>query len=86
LNGLSNPSNVYNQLQQLLAGTSLATTGSLADNLAFDEGAYQDVSEDTSAIYLSAHLDFDDITTIVGGRYITTDLESTVYLDGSKGC
>jgi TonB-dependent receptor len=83
-NGLSNPSNAYAQLQQLLAGTNLATTGSLADNLVENQGAYRDITEDTTAIYLSAYLDFDDITAIIGGRYIKTDLESAVIRDGSK--
>lgn len=83
-NGLSNPGNAYAQLQQLLAGTNLATTGSLADNLEENEGAYRDITEDTAAIYISAHLDFDDITAIIGGRYIKTDLESAVIRDGAK--
>ncbi|XQW84514.1 TonB-dependent receptor [Thalassotalea piscium] len=83
-NGLSDLDNTYSQLQQLLAGTNYATTGSLADNQDFQESAYRNVEEDTAAIYLSAHLDFDDITAIVGGRYVTTDLDSTVYLDGER--
>ncbi len=83
-NGLSNASNTFDQLQTLLAGTTLATTGSLADNKEFQESAYRNVVEDTAAIYVSAYLDFDYITAIVGGRYVTTDLESSVYLNGEK--
>jgi TonB-dependent receptor len=83
-NGLTNPANAYSQLQQLLAGTSLATTGSLSDNLTANDGAFRDITEDTRAIYLSAHLDFEDITAIIGGRYIQTDLESAVIRDGVK--
>jgi TonB-dependent receptor len=83
-NGLSNPANTYSQLQQLLAGTSLASTGTLADNYEFQNGAFREITEDTAAIYLSAYLDFDDITAIVGGRYVTTDLESAVYLNDAK--
>ena len=82
-NGLSNPSNTWNQLQQLLEGTSLATSGSLADNLEESEGSFRKINEDTTALYVSAHLDFDVITAIVGGRYITTDLESSVKRDGA---
>jgi TonB-dependent receptor len=82
-NGLSNPSNTWNQLQQLLAGTSLATTGSLADNLKESEGSFRDITESTTAMYVSAYLDFDDITAIIGGRYITTDLESSVKRNGA---
>ncbi len=83
-NGLSNPGRAYGELQQLLAGTNLATTGSLRDNQDFNEGAYRDISEDTIAVYLSAYLDFGDLTAIVGGRYIETDLESAVMRDGEK--
>jgi TonB-dependent receptor len=83
-NGLSNPQNTYSQIQQLLTGTNLATTGSLRDNQEFQESAFREINEDTSAFYISAHLDFDDITAIVGGRYIQTDLESSVYLNGDK--
>uniref|UniRef100_UPI000463623A TonB-dependent receptor n=2 Tax=unclassified Pseudoalteromonas TaxID=194690 RepID=UPI000463623A len=83
-NGLSNPANTYAQLQQLLAGTNLASTGSLSDNQEFQESAYRNVVEDTAAVYISAYLDFDNITAIVGGRYVATDLESSVFLNGEK--
>ncbi|MBQ4832051.1 TonB-dependent receptor [Pseudoalteromonas sp. MMG010] len=80
--GLTNPAETYAQLQQLLAGTSLASTGSFEDNLEFQDSAYRDISENTTAFYISAYLDFEDITAIVGGRYITTDLESSVIRNG----
>jgi len=83
-NGLSNAANTFDQLQQLLAGTNYATTGTLADNLKANDGAFRDITEDTSAIYMSAYLDFDEITAIVGGRYIKTDLKSAVIIDGSQ--
>lgn len=83
-NGLSNPANTYSQLQSLLVGTNLATTGSLRDNQEFQNSAFREITEDTAAFYVSAYLDFDDITAIVGGRYITTDLESSVYLNDAK--
>ncbi|WP_068546886.1 TonB-dependent receptor [Thalassotalea crassostreae] len=83
-NGLDNAQNVYSELQQLLAGTSLATTGSLADNLEESLGSYRDITEDTRAVYLSAYLDFDSVTAVVGGRYIETDLESSVFLNDEK--
>ncbi len=54
-NGLSNPAAAYAQLQQLLVGTNMATTGSLADNLEQNQGAYRDIKEDTAAIYISAY-------------------------------
>jgi len=83
-NGLSNPANTYSQLQQLLAGTKFATTGSLRDNQDFQDGAYRDITEDTTAVYLSAYLDFEDVSAIIGGRYIQTDLESAIIRDGEK--
>ncbi len=83
-NGLSNPAAAYAQLQQLLVGTNMATTGSLADNLEQNQGAYRDIKEDTAAIYISAYLDFDSVTAIVGGRYIQTDLESAILRDDEK--
>jgi TonB-dependent receptor len=83
-NGLSNPANTYAQLQQLLAGTNYATTGSLFENQDFVESAYRDITEKTAAIYLSAYLDFDDVSAIVGGRYIKTDLDSAIIRDGDK--
>ena len=81
-NGLSDAATTFSQLQQLLAGTNYATTGTLADNLQANEGAFRDITEDTTAIYVSAYLDFDDITAIVGGRYIQTDLKSAVIIGG----
>ncbi len=83
-NGLSNPETTFNQLATLLEGTTLEQTASFADSKEYQESAYRYVSEDTAAFYVSAYLDFDDITAIVGGRYVTTDLNSTVYLNGEK--
>jgi len=80
--GLSDASGTFDKVQHILQGTNLATTGSLADNLEHDEGAYRDITEDTAALYVSAYLDFDVVTAIVGGRYVTTDIESSVYVDG----
>ncbi|WP_440874660.1 TonB-dependent receptor [Thalassotalea sp. PLHSN55] len=82
--GLANAGNTYSELQQLLAGTNLATTGTLRENQEFQDSAYREINEETSAMYVSAYLDFDDITAIVGGRYIQTDLESAVILNGDK--
>ena len=81
-NGLSNPSQTFDQLQALLTGTTMATTGSLSDNMSENEGAYREITEDTSAFYVSAYLDFDDLTAIVGGRYVKTELESAIKSGG----
>ena len=79
---LADAEGTFARIQQMLQGTNLATTGTLADNLALNEDAYRDITEDTAAVYLQAHLDFDDITAVVGGRYVQTDIESTIYQDG----
>ncbi len=80
-NGLSNPAQTYADLMQVLKGTTLAEAGTLAEQLEFQNGAFRDIAEETTAVYLSAYLDFDVITAIVGGRYVMTDLESSVYND-----
>ena len=78
----SNPSNTWNELQTILAGTNYGGLGSLSENLKEETGSFREITEDTAAFYVSAHLDFDNISAIVGGRYIMTDLESTVKIDG----
>jgi TonB-dependent receptor len=80
---LSNAQATFAKVQQILEGTNLATTGSLKDNTVFQEGAFRDINEETAAAYISAYLDFGDLTAIVGGRYVTTDIESSVYVDGN---
>ena len=79
---LSDSRTVFSQIQTLLEGTSNAVTGSYEDNLDVQEGSYRDIQEETRAIYLSADLDFDRLTGVVGLRYVETDLDSTV-LDGA---
>ena len=68
----------YLLAQQMLAGTTYAMNGTLADNMVEDTGAYKFINEKTRAIYAQFHLDFDDITAVVGGRYIQTELESSI--------
>lgn len=64
--------------QQMLAGTTYAMNGTLADNMVEDNGAYKVINEKTRALYAQFHLDFDQLTAVVGGRYIQTDLESSI--------
>jgi TonB-dependent receptor len=73
----------FARIQQMLAGTNLATTGSLADNQEEQEGSFNNISEDTTALYISAGLDFDELTAIVGGRYIQTDLTAKYFDSGA---
>ena len=68
----------YALVQQMLAGTTYAMDGSLADNMVEDTSAYKFINEKTSAIYAQFHLDFEDLTAVVGGRYIQTELESSI--------
>jgi TonB-dependent receptor len=79
---LANAENTFQQLQQAFAGTNFATTGSLSDNMAVQEGAYRDITEETSAFYLQSHLDFGALRAVVGARYVETDIQSSVYVDG----
>ncbi|WP_299574611.1 TonB-dependent receptor [uncultured Shewanella sp.] len=78
----------YALVQQMLQDTSYAMNGTLADNMVEDNGAYKEINEKTSAIYAQFHLDFDDLTAVFGGRYIQTELESSVVAsvdaDGNK--
>jgi len=80
---LANPEATFDKVNQLLAGTNLAATGGLHDNTSRIDNSYSDITEDTSAIYLSANLDFDELTGIIGARYVTTDIDSGYIADGN---
>lgn len=80
---LANPEATFDRVNQLLAGTNLAVTGGLHDNTQRIDESYRDITEDTAAIYLSANIDFDELTGIIGARYVTTDLDSG-YLDNGQ--
>ena len=77
-----NPALVYSQLQEALAGTTYSTTGSIYDNLYDQDEEWKKIEEKTRALYVQFHLDFDDITAVVGGRYVETDLDSSIIQDG----
>ncbi|MBN8429483.1 TonB-dependent receptor [Microbulbifer salipaludis] len=79
---LQNQQATFDIVQQLLAGTNMEISGSLADNLAYQEGSYSEVNEETSAAYVQANLDFGDVRAVVGGRYVSTDVTSRAYQDG----
>ncbi|MGI9316621.1 MAG: TonB-dependent receptor domain-containing protein, partial [bacterium] len=72
----------FDVIQQLLQGTNREVSGSLKDNLAFQESSYRLIEEDTSAVYLQADMDFEGVRVVVGGRYVETDVTSTAYQDG----
>lgn len=69
----------FDIVQQLLAGTNMQINGTLEDNLAFNEAGYSAIEEDTSAMYLQANLDFGHVRAVVGGRYVSTDIEASAY-------
>lgn len=74
----------YDKIKSSFAGTTKEVTGSLADNLERDNGAYRDIVEETSAMYVTADMDFDVVRATAGVRYITTDIASTVYSDADE--
>ncbi|WP_426358906.1 TonB-dependent receptor [Pseudocolwellia sp. HL-MZ19] len=81
-NLLANPEATFDKVNQLLAGTNLALTGGLHDNTQRIDNSFSDIEEETAAIYVSSHLDFDELTGIIGARYVTTDIDSGYIADG----
>ncbi|MCX2833491.1 TonB-dependent receptor [Microbulbifer thermotolerans] len=69
----------FNIVKQLLEGTNYAIEGDLDDNLEYMESGFSAITEETSAFYLQANLDFGDVRAIIGGRYVKTDIESSAY-------
>ncbi|MGI9345286.1 MAG: TonB-dependent receptor [Gammaproteobacteria bacterium] len=76
---LSNPESVFQMVQEAFAGTGFAVTGSLADNLERQLGSFRDVSEDTTALYVSAEMETGELTAVAGLRFVGTDITSSVY-------
>lgn len=73
----------YDRVAQMLEGSSHELTGSLEDNMVRNTGSYAKIEEKTQAIYTQFHLDFDEITAIVGARYVSTDLTSSIYTESA---
>jgi TonB-dependent receptor len=73
----------YDRVKQMLDGSSHELTGSLEDNMVRNTGSYANIEEKTQAIYTQFHLDFDEITAIVGARYVSTDLTSSIYSESA---
>ncbi|MCU4674026.1 TonB-dependent receptor [Catenovulum sp. 2E275] len=70
----------FSQVKQILEGTSYAITGSLADNMHEDNSAYKLIEEKTNAFYTQFHLEYEDISAVVGGRYVETELDSSIVV------
>ncbi|MBW8191069.1 TonB-dependent receptor [Neiella marina] len=79
---LGNPEAAFADVQSALTGTNYATTGSLNSNLEVDEGEYKKIEEKTQAVYMQFNLDFDDLSAVIGGRYVETELDSTIIENG----
>lgn len=79
---LSNPQKVWEQFQQLYGNTNYGAAGTLRENMELDQNSYRDITESTGALYLSAELDWDRVHAVIGARYVTTDIESTTFVDG----
>lgn len=79
---LNNAEATFQRFAAVMAGSDEAVTGTLQDNLVFQSGLYRDISEETSAAYLSAELDFDELTAVVGVRYTSTDITSSTFVGG----
>ena len=79
----------FAMVQELLAGSNynspgnsdgyISPTGGLSDSLGELKSSYALIEEDTAAFYLQANLDFDRVRTVVGGRYIRTEITSDAY-------
>jgi len=74
-----NINGTYDRVKQMLDGSSHELTGSLDDNMVRNTGSYAQISEETQALYTQFHLDFGDLTAVVGARYVQTDLTSNTF-------
>ena len=74
-----NINGTYDRVKQMLDGSSHELTGTLDDNMVRNTGSYAQISEETQALYTQFHLDFGDITAVVGARYVQTDLTSNTF-------
>ncbi len=72
----------FELVKALLAGTNYEINGDLADNLAYQEGGYSAISEETRALYFQTHLDFDTVRAVVGARYVETEITAGAYQEG----
>nr|WP_254722154.1 TonB-dependent receptor [Gilvimarinus xylanilyticus] len=81
---LHNIDDVFLDWQQLYQGTTLETSGTLSDNMTDDLGAYRDITEETSALYAMANLDFGAVRANVGVRYVESEISSS-DADGDSG-
>ncbi|MFT2091081.1 TonB-dependent receptor [Paraglaciecola sp. 2405UD69-4] len=79
-----NINGTYDRVQQMLAGSSHELTGTLEDNMVRNTGSYAAIQEKTQALYTQFHLDFDQLTAIVGARYVATDLTSSTFDETGK--
>ena len=79
---LQNPQKVWEQFQYFYGNTNYGESGTLRENLELDQNSFRDITESTGAIYLSAEMDWDRVSAVIGARYTTTDIDSTTFVDG----
>lgn len=76
---LQNTEATFARVQQLLANTNFATTGTLADNMSELKSSFANITESSDAFYLQANMDFDHVRFVIGGRLVETEITSTAY-------
>nr|AYW35313.1 transport protein TonB 0 [Catenovulum maritimum] len=81
----NNVEQTFAEVQQILAGSDRALTGSLADNMTESINSYKEIEETTRALYTQFHVEFGDVNAVVGGRYVETELTSSIvdYVDAN---
>lgn len=67
---------------ELAEGTNREVSGSLQDNLAFNESAFTKIEEATQAFYVQGEFDFDVATVVAGARLVETEVTASAYQDG----
>ena len=88
---LQNTQRTYEMVQALLAGSNfndpdnsdgyIDPNGTLRTNMTDTLSAFSFIDEETSAFYLQAGLDFDNVRVVLGGRYVETEITSVAYND-----
>ncbi len=88
-NQLQNAEQTFERVQQLVGGkqlrdadgniTPLSTLGTLDENLEDLNSAFALVTEDTTAYYLQANMDFETVRFVIGARFVETEISSTAF-------
>ena len=82
----TNPDAVIASLESALAAHRVLNPGADGDltlNLDFDENAYRDLSENSTALYTQANFESGIFRGNIGVRYINTEIDSTGFVNGA---